>query len=274
MARFDNYEFRCSALGKIISKSGKLTDGIKTYLQDVFIGEIYGVRKEAFGKALDKGVFCEEDGITMLGNTLLKGQLVIKNKERKRNGFIHGECDVFKDGIVFDIKNALTLFTFGKAELSWDYDWQLVGYSWLWEANRAILYYCLNNMPEALLQEEKMSLFYKNRWKFSTLESEDFLKACDELEAAHNYDNMPIHEKFKFWEVDISEKKIETLKTAVIEARKYLNQLWDEHCEMIQKNLSSINEPLHITIANRDNGLNITLLEPETINLSKLQKLK
>jgi len=260
MGKFDNYEFRCSALGKIISKSGKMTDGIKTYLQDLFIGEIYSVRKEAFGKALDKGIFCEEDGITMLGNTLLKGQLVIKNKERRRNGFIHGECDVDKNRVVFDIKNALTLFTFGKAELSWDYEWQLVGYAWLWNSIKAILFYCLNNMPTAMLEEEKMSLFYKNRWKFSTFESEDYISACQELEAAHNYDHMPIHEKFKFWEVDVSPERFKVIEKAVIEARKYLNQLWNEHQAFIERNLAAMNEP-HIITASYDQDLKATIIE-------------
>ena len=75
MGRFDNYKFRASALGKIVSKSGNFTEGNKTYIEEVFIGEMYGVKKEAYGRALDKGVLCEEDGITMLNNTIYKGQV-------------------------------------------------------------------------------------------------------------------------------------------------------------------------------------------------------
>lgn len=234
--RFDDYLFRCSSLGKIVSKSGKMTDTIKSYLLELFIEEIYGVRKDIFGKALDKGIFCEEDGITMLQNTLLRGNLVIKNKERKKNDFIIGECDVYCNDTIYDIKNALNIITFAKADLSWDYKWQLVGYSWLWNTNKAVLYYCLNSMPEALLEEEKVSLFYKNRWKFSSHESEDYLKACKKLEEAHDYDNMPIELRFKFWDLDIMEEDIEELKECVIRARLYLNQLYDEHIKQIKAN--------------------------------------
>ncbi|MDA3614682.1 hypothetical protein [Polluticaenibacter yanchengensis] len=236
MGKFDNYEFRCSALGKIVSKSGKLTDGVKTYLEDLFIGETYSTKKDAYGKALDKGRFCEEEGITMLSNTLLKGQLVLKNKERKRNGFIHGECDVVKNGTVYDIKNALDLFSFGKAELTWEYEWQLVGYYWLWECKKAILFYCLNNMPMPMLEEEKRMLFYKDKWKYLSFEDEQYLKDCEALEALHNYDKMPIYEKFKHWEVNVTGEKLETLKDAIIQARKFLNELQGRHEIFIKTN--------------------------------------
>src|SRR5690606_25247155 len=216
--RFENYTFRCSSLGKIISKSGKFTDGIKTYLEELFVEEIYGVKKEAFGKSIDKGVFCEEDGITMLGETLLKGQLVLKNKERRMNDFINGECDVFKNGVIYDIKNALDLFTFAKSSLTWDYEWQLKGYSWLWNSNKAVLYYCLNNMPEAMLEEQKMQMFYRNRWRYSTMESEDYIRDCEKLEEIHNYDRMEIFERFKFWELNVNDNDIERIKSSVLEA--------------------------------------------------------
>ena len=77
---FSNYKFRCSALGNIVSKSGKFTDGNKTYIEEVFIGELYGVRKESYGKAIEKGKYCEEDGITMLNKAIYPGSIVIKNR--------------------------------------------------------------------------------------------------------------------------------------------------------------------------------------------------
>jgi len=278
---FDDYEFRCSDLGKIVPKSSigltdnqskeleelefklltkgltdkqkekklfleqkrdnpELSEGVKTYLQELFIGEIYGTRKEAFGKALDKGVFCEEDGITMIGNTLLKGELVLKNKERKRNGFIHGETDLFKNKTVYDVKNALDLFTFGKADITWDYDWQLVGYAWLWGAEKAVLFYCLNNMPAQMIEEEKKALYWRNKWKYESMECRQYLDDCKRLEQAHNYDHIPLAEKFKFWEIDISQKRIDQLKESIKQARIYLNELLQEHLDMIEKNLKYV----------------------------------
>ncbi|MDI6963987.1 hypothetical protein QMN65_26050, partial [Escherichia coli] len=77
----------------------------------VYAGAVNGVRKEVTSKYFEKGLFEEQSGIDLLNDTIYKGQLVVKNKERKNNGFIQGECDVIKDGYVYDIKNAWDVFT-------------------------------------------------------------------------------------------------------------------------------------------------------------------
>lgn len=238
--RFDNYKFRCSALGNIVSKSGIFTEGNKTYIQECFIGEIEGVKKEAYGKALEKGKFCEEDGITMLNKTIHKGELLLKNKIRKSNDFIHGECDVFHKGFVYDIKNAYDRFTFGKAELTHNYKWQLIGYMWLWEAEKSRLFYCLNDMPEHLLIEEERMLFYKNKWKYASVESEEYIADCIELRKAHRYENKPLETRFKVWDLERDNGEIELLKKAITRARKYMNELYDDYVAMIEKNKSLI----------------------------------
>lgn len=255
---FSNYKFRCSALGKIVSKSGQFTDGNKTYIEEVFIGELYGVRKEAYGKALEKGKYCEEDGITMLNKAIYPESIVIKNKERKSNDFIHGEMDTEKDGIVYDIKNAYDLFTFGKAELTHDYKWQLIGYMWLWGLKKGRLFYTLNNMPEHMLMAEERSLFYKNPGKYLTMESPDFLTDVEELRKAHNYDHMPIWERFKIWDVPFNEEDVEALKRAIIRAREYMQKLYQEHTEMIAKNMSYCQSAI---LAERDDELNATIIQ-------------
>lgn len=255
--KFDAFKFRCSALGKIVSKSGNFTDGNKTYVEEVFIGEIYNRRREAYGRALEKGKLCEEDAITMLNDTIFKGQLCIKNKQRKSNDFISGEADVFKNGIVIDTKNAYDLFTFGKANLSHDYYWQLVGYAWLWETDKAMLYYSLNNMPEQMILEEERMLFYKNKWQFLSMEDENYLKACEDLRAAHNYDNMPVYERFKSWQFDVLPEHIENLKRAVNKARAYMNELYTNHIEMIENNMRLSG----LMIAEYDKELQTTIIE-------------
>lgn len=255
---FSNYKFRCSALGNIVSKSGKFTDGNKTYIKDVFIGEIYGVRKEAYGKALEKGKYCEEDGITLLNKAIYPNGIVIKNKYRKSNDFIHGEMDAMKDGIVYDIKNAYDLFTFGKADLTHDYKWQLIGYMWLWGATSGRLFWCLNNMPEHLLIQEERSLFYKNPGKYLTTESDDYIQDCDELREAHNYSKMQIWDRFKVYDVPFSLDDIENLKKSITQAREYMSELYKEHHKMIEKNKS-----FHTSVvtAHYDNSLNATIIE-------------
>ena len=235
MENFNNYKFRCSSLGKIISKSGKFTETTKTYLNEIFIQETEGVRKEITSKYFEKGKFQEEDGITMLQNTLHKKDLILKNTERKSNDFIHGECDCFTNGIIYDIKNAWDRFTFGKAELSHEYEWQIRGYIYLWQASQGRLFYCLNNTPDHILQSEYKKIYWQNG--FQDESDEEYVNLCMELKDAHNYDSKPLHERFKMWDVQLSADNIDEINEAVINARIYLNQLLKERTERYENNL-------------------------------------
>lgn len=232
---FTKQKFRCSALGKIVSKSGKLTDGVKTYLQEVFISEVYGVTKDVNSKYFEKGKYCEEEGITLLNECLYPNNILVKNKERRSNEYIHGEDDTcFKSEIVWDIKNAYDLFTFGKADLSWDYEWQVKGYAWLRKVKKCGLFYCINNMPEHMLQDEERRIFYSG--KFFSTEDKEYERLCNEMRARHNYDNMPRWERFKAWEMLFSKEDKERIIESTEIARKYLCELWKVHSEMISEN--------------------------------------
>lgn len=127
---FSNYKFRCSSLGKLMTKSKDsitskqleeiakleskacLTDiqslklrelldkkyksnGLsataKSYLADLWIEEIYGRKKENSSKYTEKGLYCEEDGLALAGEHFNK--ILIKNKERFNNIYIEGTPD-------------------------------------------------------------------------------------------------------------------------------------------------------------------------------------
>jgi hypothetical protein len=231
---FTNYKFRCSALGRLLSKSGKFTDGNKTYIEEVFAGEVHNTKKEVSSKYFEKGLFEEESGITLLQNTLHKNQLILKNKERKSNDFIHGEADCIVNGVVYDIKNAWDAFTFENSELTHDYKWQLVGYAWLWKLENAALFFCLNDTPEHLILDEEKKLFY--RGNYGTFENEDFIKDCELLRQKHTHSYKPLEERFKVWELSITNEDIETLQGAILIARKYLIELQNERDFRLEKN--------------------------------------
>lgn len=235
MGKFDNWLCRCSGLGNIVTKSGKLTQGAMTYLDEVFIEEVYGISRDAYGKALDKGVACEEDGFKMLNDVFYRGRFVAKVKEPKENEYIKGTPDTIIDGCVTDIKNALDLFTFGKATMTHLYEWQVKGYMFLYNLPKGRLFYCLNNMPEYMVLEEQRKMFYTQK-KWATLESPEYLAACDALAQAHNYDHIPLEQKFKFWDIERSQENDNAIIASVISARQYLNAKYDEHEAQILKN--------------------------------------
>lgn len=254
---WSTYKFRCSALGKIVSKSGKLTDTNKTYLNELFIGETYGTRKEISSKYFEKGLFEEESGITLLNKTLFIGKLLVKNKERKSNEYIHGECDCIKDGIVFDIKNAWDLFTFGKASLTWDYQWQLVGYMMLWDVDESALFYCLNNTPEHIIMDEEKRMFYSQR-KWISFEDPEYLEACENLRKKHNYDSIPLEERFKVFRLKCTEDMKDELKESITKARLYLQELQNEHDARIQENIGLMTNGF---LAHYESDVNATIID-------------
>ena len=237
---FDNWLCRCSALGKIITPSGKLTDGVKTHLEEVFISVKDGVQKEAYGKALEKGIACEDDGFKMLNEIFYPRQFVSKVKEPMENAFIKGTPDCIVPEAagkrVTDIKNAYTRFAFGKMrKLPMDYYWQVKGYMLLHNLPLGRLFYCLNNMPDYMIADEERKLFYTAR-KWISMDDPDYLKACEELRAAHTYDNLPLEERFRFWDLERNAEDDERIIDAVKKARVYLNELAEEHRENVNKN--------------------------------------
>lgn len=234
---FDKHLFRASAIGNIITKDGTLTVGAKTFLMDVFIGEVYGVQKEAYGKALEKGVACEQDGLKMLNDTLYPGRFVKKIADGKENDFVKGTPDTIMDGKVWDVKNAYTLFSFGKATLSHDHKWQILTYQFLHDLKEGGIFYCLNNMPDHMICEEEKSMFYQKR-QWVSMEDPEYLEACNQLRAAHSYDAMPIHHRFKVFNVERTAETDQTIKDAVEQARKHLNKLYKEHESRLNENLS------------------------------------
>lgn len=240
MKRFDNYLFRASSIGNIISKSGNITDSIMTYLNDIFIGEIFGVKKEAYGKALEKGITCEQDGFKMLNDIFYPNLFVKKEKEPVYNEYCKGTADTIPDEYVNDIKNAYDLYSFHKAELTWVYEWQLRTYMMLYNKQKARLFYCLNNMPEYMILEEQRRMFYTQK-KWATMENNEFIEACEKLAEAHNYDKFPIEQKFKFWEIDRDFEKEKIIKESVLRSRYILNDMYSKYLILIEKNKEIIN---------------------------------
>ena len=148
---FDNYEFRCSSLGTLMTGSWGLTDNqkvelskledklargkdltplqedkkkehedkrdnpelsvtTKTQLDNIYIKEVYGRRKELSNKYLLKGLGVEDAAIRVLSQ--VDGELYVKNEERMHNGMLQGECDIkyhwgdSECGLVVDTKSS------------------------------------------------------------------------------------------------------------------------------------------------------------------------
>ncbi|UCV00256.1 hypothetical protein [Acidovorax radicis] len=157
---------RCSSLGKIMTepktlKDGPLSVGAKTYIRELAQQEILGVDFEFSSKETQKGIEVEDESIALLNR--VRGLSLSKNKERKSNGLISGECDLYdverKRG--HDLKSSWSAKTFPGWVVDCEdklYEWQMRGYMWLWDADEWEVNYALVDTPERLIGFEPLQM--------------------------------------------------------------------------------------------------------------------
>lgn len=231
---FRNTLFRCSSLGYIMtdpkSKSEILSETTKTHLIDVFVQNKYGRKTDISNKYIEKGLQVEEDSITLYSR--VKKTFFKKNEEHLSNEFIKGTPDLYKgleiraaDEII-DIKSSWDIYTFFRVHtkpIDKGYYWQLLGYMALTGATSAKLAYCLVNTPELMILEEERKLFY--RMNAGTTENEDYMRACEELRHAMQYDDIPMQERVIEFTIERNQADIDRLYERVKVCREYLNEL-------------------------------------------------
>lgn len=142
-------------------KDKTLSEGAKTYLRELAHQEILGIDFTFSSKETEKGIEVEEQSIALLNR--VRGLSLVKNTERRSNGLLTGECDLFdaerKRG--HDIKSSWSAKTFpGWVEDCEDkvYEYQMRGYMMLWDADEWEVNYCLVDTPERLIGFEDMRM--------------------------------------------------------------------------------------------------------------------
>ncbi len=260
---FDNYLFRCSSLGKLMTgvKIGltqkqeelflqyearyngegkpltdnqkgvffelgakmnatpKLSQTTKSYLEQLYLEETYGRRKDISNKFMSKGTAVEEESITLYSE--ITGELFVKNEKHFSNEFIKGTPDN-KQGKIRDIKSSWDLFTFPMFETeikNADYKWQLLGYMDLTGLKEAELIYCLVDTPWMLIDDEKRRFSWKNG--YIDLPEEEEVR----IEKEMTFSDIPAKERCKVFHLEYNQKEIDALYLQIQSAREYLNEL-------------------------------------------------
>lgn len=158
--------FRCSSIGKLMTepktlKEGPLSVGAKTYIRQLAAQEIFGVEFEVSSKQMEKGALVEPDAIALLNR--VRGRDLAKNAERRSNGFITGECDLFDSSrrVGHDLKSPWSVATFPICATDCEdklYEWQMRGYMALWGADEWEVNYALVDTPAHLIGFEPLQL--------------------------------------------------------------------------------------------------------------------
>lgn len=158
--------FRCSSIGKLMTEpktkaEGPLSVGAKTYIRELAQQEIFGIEFEFSSKETQKGIEVEDESIALLNR--VRGLALTKNVERKTDGLITGECDLFDQARRrgHDLKSSWSAKTFpGWVKDCEDklYEWQMRGYMRLWDADEWEVNYALVDTPERLIGYEPLQL--------------------------------------------------------------------------------------------------------------------
>ena len=218
-------KIRCSAIGKIMtnarSKSEVLSKTCKTYLQELAIEEMYGIKKEFSSRYTDKGNIVENESIELAQQVLDCG-FIHKNEEKLSNDYLTGTPDVNTNDILLDIKSSYdgTTFPFFAEEIpTKDYYYQLMGYMALTGKTESLLVYCLTNTPSEIVEDE----IRREHWKNHLIDESEELR--QEVESKHNFDHIPTEKRIKTFEVNYDEEVIKAIYKRIEECREYYNTL-------------------------------------------------
>lgn len=214
-------ELRDALIEKRDAKA-ELSTGAKTYIKELWLEENYGVKKEISSKYFDKGNEVEHLSIELVEVTMGVG-ILNKNDEYFENDFVKGTPDVITDDFIIDVKTSWSASTFPFFDdklTNKQYEWQLKAYMWLTNIHQAYLSYCLVPTPEMLILDEMRRVSWK-RGEAGEVSKE----VEDEVRAYFDLSNIPIWERVKSFDVNLTSDDIVKIKEKVLLAREYYNSL-------------------------------------------------
>ena len=174
-------KIRCSQLSKIMSlpraiaDRGSLSQGAKTYIEQLAKEYVFNYKPVISSKYIEKGNECEVDSIMLLNRLNAENDVFIsyeKNDKRFENDFLTGEPDIISqfEEMTRDTKTSWNLDSFPASTLSAmskreadDYEWQGRGYMLLLNEaginiNKHSVDYCLVDTPTHLVSQWDESL--------------------------------------------------------------------------------------------------------------------
>ena len=157
-----NIKIRCSMISQIIgghkTKSSSLSDTAKSCLMKLAKESLFDFTKFQGNRETEKGKVLENLAIQASG--MLRGKNYTKNTIRLENDWITGECDIYdpKERLIIDTKCSWDIGTHPffieeaqkKAEKT-GYIYQMQGYMWLFDCDKADIDFWLFPCPENLL---------------------------------------------------------------------------------------------------------------------------
>lgn len=212
---FSNYLFHCSSLPQLMtnarSKTEVLSKTAQSYLDDIWIKEVFGREKVINSPAMEKGTIVESDSLQLYCD--VKGKTLFKNNTELSDEFVIGTPDVTRP--LIDIKSSWDIWTFHNVtekDAGSNYFWQLAGYAMLRKVKTATLVYVLVNTPEHIQFDEVSKL----SWKMPQEEAEELVRKN------HTYDDIPAELRVKEFKFKFTKEQLNEVRDRIMFAREYL----------------------------------------------------
>jgi hypothetical protein len=208
------------------SKNKELSKATKDLILDTYLYNEFGYFEDVNADTLFKGKLLESEAIAILSE--YENIFYKKNKERKKNEWIIGECDILSSDKITDIKISKNVKTFFEVqELNKSYYYQGIGYMWLWGKQNYSVTYILMPDTDDMIERQLSRLSY-------LLIGDDYDK--QEKQIIHNNDiikKMPLEMRIKRFEFNMDYNVVEELKVAILRAREYyLDKYINSFCAM------------------------------------------
>lgn len=225
-------KIRCSSIGKIMtnprSKKETLSKTCKTYIQDIFKENEFGIVREFRSRYIDKGNDCETQSIE-LANEVLEWKLpfdVIHGKQHAfENEYLTGHTDVLSKTVLADVKTSWdgTTFPMFDEEIpNKDYYFQCMGYLALTGYDKCDLAYCLINTPENMVLDEIRREHWLNN---SVWDGDENPEIVAMVRSRHEFDHIPKEKRVKNFVIERDEDVIKSIYERVEQCREYYKQL-------------------------------------------------
>lgn len=210
-------KIRCSSIADIIgkpkTKGETITETAKSKLIEMAKRELFGFEAFEGNNLTEKGNLLEDAAIKYSG--LVRGRDYRKNTERRVNDWLTGECDIHDsdDRLIIDTKCSWDIGAHpffrdeaAKKAAKAGYDWQMQGYMWLFDCDRADIDFWLLPTPEELLKP------WESREKYI-----DLVKA------------IPIDKRVTTVTVYRNEEAIDLIKERVTACQEYYENLINQY---------------------------------------------
>lgn len=239
------YKERASQIGAIMtnprSKSEVLSKTAQTRIQEKFLEDRFGIKKDIWSKYTDKGIKQEGESINLFCKVW--GLFGLKKNERFfENDWFTGTPDILTDTHVIDIKTSWDGTTFPWFQPLDEiptpaYNFQLQAYMKLTGLKNALLVYCLTDADEQMILDElRRKCWQKGIIDFDNDPEVDKIEI--EVRKQMTFGHIPDELRVKVFEIDYNSELVESMIERVELCREYYNEL----TEQINNQIESVNK--------------------------------